>query len=857
MTATLKRATFETSRLMEFFSERELTMQIGHDRDWWPAALLKELLDNALDACETAGVAPEIKVMVTDDSVTVTDNGPGIPTETIARSLDYLVRVSDKQHYVAPTRGQQGNALKTVYAAPYVVDGDRGHVEIISGETHHDIIVTLDRLTDRPQLVHEVSENGAVVKSGTSVKLDYPEIAGYLEGPECELFGSMLVAGFAAFNPHATFSFQIGDKDERWFPSTVSGWRKWKPTDPTSPHWYTPESLRDLIAAYLTSDGTKSRTVREFVSEFAGLSGSAKQKAVTTIAGMTGASLSDLCADGDVDLHCVTALLAAMQRESRALNPAALGVLTKEHFTAHMVECRHVVADSVRYKKVEGTAGGLPFVLEVAFGIRDTDIAQRDVAVGLNFSATLKQPLLSLERLLGQQRIDAHDPVVVLVHLACPVMQFTDRGKGVLELSAEVWTALETAVTSVSRDWKQAKRRADKQDRVQRRALERMRGAYLPPPSIKDAAFRAMEAAYMAASAGGTLPANARQIMYAARPLVLEATGGSCWKESSYFTQTVLPEYMELYPARVQDWNVVYDARGHFQEPHGGRRVDLGTLDVRRYIDSWLQPDGDHLHASTLLSKSFPTSRPDNRYHFALFIEKEGFNELLAAARIAERFDIAIMSTKGMSSTAARLLVEKLSDRGVTILVVHDFDKAGFSIVATLRTSTRRYRFATTPNVLDIGLRLADVQAMELASEPVTYGKDTDPRDNLYENGATAEEIAFLVRGRTYGAWGDWRGERVELNAMMADQFISWLEGKLLAAGVAKVVPCAEVLDRAYRRATRLAVVEKAIKTALADMNGHDIKVPDDLAADVTERIADSGDSWDDAVWEIVQEGAP
>ncbi len=53
-----------------------------------------------------------------------------------------------------------------------------------------------------------------------------------------------------------------------------------------------------------------------------------------------------------------------------------------------------------------------------------------------------------------------------------------------------------------------------------------------------------MSQAYLLASANGTLPANARQIMYAARPLVLERTGGKCWEKSSYFTQTLLPDYV-------------------------------------------------------------------------------------------------------------------------------------------------------------------------------------------------------------------------------------------------------------------------------------------------------------------------
>jgi DNA topoisomerase VI subunit B len=54
MTTTLQRTTFETSRLMEFFTETELQLQIGQPRHRWPIALLKELINNALDACETA-----------------------------------------------------------------------------------------------------------------------------------------------------------------------------------------------------------------------------------------------------------------------------------------------------------------------------------------------------------------------------------------------------------------------------------------------------------------------------------------------------------------------------------------------------------------------------------------------------------------------------------------------------------------------------------------------------------------------------------------------------------------------------------------------------------------------------------
>jgi DNA topoisomerase VI subunit A len=93
------------------------------------------------------------------------------------------------------------------------------------------------------------------------------------------------------------------------------------------------------------------------------------------------------------------------------------------------------------------------------------------------------------------------------------------------------------------------------------------------------------------------------------------------------------------------------------------------------------------------------------------------------------------MSTKGMSNTASRTLVDQLCAHDIPLLVVHDFDKSGFSIVATLGTSNRRYRFENCAQVFDLGLRLEDVEEYGLEAEEVSYG-NSDPSWNLGENGA-------------------------------------------------------------------------------------------------------------------------
>jgi hypothetical protein len=109
--------------------------------------------------------------------------------------------------------------------------------------------------------------------------------------------------------------------------------------------------------------------------------------------------------------------------------------------------------------------------------------------------------------------------------------------------------------------------------------------------------------------------------------------------------------------------------------------------------------------------------------------------------------------------------LDQLSPRVEQILVLHDFDISGFTILGTLASDSRRFRFSNKSiAMIDIGLRLADVEALDLQSEPVSVsGKWRSRARTLEQYGATPEEIAFL------------RAQRVELNAMTSRQFVDHL----------------------------------------------------------------------------------
>ena len=134
-----------------------------------------------------------------------------------------------------------------------------------------------------------------------------------------------------------------------------------------------------------------------------------------------------------------------------------------------------------------------------------------------------------------------------------------------------------------------------------------------------------------------------------------------------------------------------------------------------------------------------------------------------------------IISSQGVSVTAARRLVDDVcGDSGLPLFVLHDFDVAGFLILGTLQRDTRRYQFSNDLEVVDLGLRLDDIDDLEV--EPAAATKiDADLlRGQLRGNGATEDEIAILV------------DERVELNAMASDAFIAMIEDKLEDHGLEK-----------------------------------------------------------------------
>jgi hypothetical protein len=397
--------------------------------------------------------------------------------------------------------------------------------------------------------------------------------------------------------------------------------------------------------------------------------------------------------------------------------------------------------------------------------------------------------------------------------------------------------AIVSALRTVTKDW--ARQRKAEERGHSRRINRHYRLIQSREPSLKEIAAKVMEQAYLRASANNALPANARQVMYAARPLIQERTGKPL--DDQYFTQTLLPDYLNEHPEL--DWDVVYDSRGHLVEPHTTTSIELGTLNVRSYLARLRAPA---FYEGGFQPPSVDTFGPDCCFGAVLFIEKEGFGAILEAAGIAQRYDTAIMSTKGLSVTAARHLVDRIYGiYKIPLLVLHDFDKSGFSILGSLTYSNRRYEFKHQIKVTDLGLRLTDIRAFGLEDryeDAHDKGDEESRRCNLRYNGATEEEAEILLH------------RRIELNALASDELVRFIEHKLEQVGIRKIVPGKDTLAEAYRTFARGERIREIIDEALEGLDDEDIEIPHDLEERVRKHLMEHPEvRWDHAVSAILE----
>jgi DNA topoisomerase VI subunit B len=447
----IDRVAFTTSRLMEFASEKELVAQTGHESGRWVEAIVKELVDNGADACEESGAAPVIRIMIKSgkngkpDRIVVEDNGPGIPGGTIAGIINYNVRISSREAYISPTRGRQGNALKSILPMAYVLGGEgRGETWIEARGAKHRILFTVNQIKQEPIVKDIVTPSR--VTTGTRVTIFWPAN----EAIDPDLIKGLLSEAVWV-NPHLSLVFRVDDKTLLDHAATNPAWSKYRACDATSPHRYTLEQIERYAGALIARDqeqqeqhpraSREKTTVRDFIAQFRGMSATDKQKQILRELGAPHMPLHRFFgSETQVNHQRMQKLLHLLQTHTRPVRPELLGVIGEDHLRRMIVDAGGE-PKSFKYFASADYNAGLPYIVEIATcpfkewvdGKEET--RWRELITGINFSATLENPFDTFKGLEGMSEILAElcagprAPVIVCVHYACPHIEYLDRGK--------------------------------------------------------------------------------------------------------------------------------------------------------------------------------------------------------------------------------------------------------------------------------------------------------------------------------------------------------------------------------------------------------------------------------------------
>ncbi|MBD3160887.1 MAG: DNA topoisomerase VI subunit B [Candidatus Eisenbacteria bacterium] len=169
---------------------------------------VREAVDNALDACEEAGVAPELLVEIVAEGedryrVIVQDNGPGIVRAQVPKIFGQLLYGS-KFHTLKQARGQQGIGISAAGMYGMLTSGRPMRIATKTGprQPAHYFEVRIDTHRNRPEILVD-REVEWQCDHGTRIEIT---LAGTYKRGRHSVEGYLRQVAIA--NPHARIVFQ-------------------------------------------------------------------------------------------------------------------------------------------------------------------------------------------------------------------------------------------------------------------------------------------------------------------------------------------------------------------------------------------------------------------------------------------------------------------------------------------------------------------------------------------------------------------------------------------------------------------------------------------------------------------------
>lgn len=778
---------------------QKLTGIMAYD---WDLYILKELIDNALDADEAALRQPDVRVLMTygqtysgarreyDPTLTVeVSNSALFPVDRVMQVFSPHARFSTNDYYKYPARGAQGNALKTILGIPYALHyhyfgnynlGQRPPVTITSGDDRVAVWLDVDDELQRFQLKPpEILKRGATT-SGTTVSAYIDYFVQDEPTRQIEEISEFLEA-LAIFNPHATFHFDITlvsvDKNnplvtqEKTWVKTFDGSPAWDGRfdrrERTPIHWYTKSHFFDLAKALVRAEKRNQELPIE-LGRFAMQFGFDLFPNIGRLQGKM--PLAAIIQQID-ELDRLYNLLVR-ESQPRAIR---LGEIGEPHISRgraipqsdngtplFFYACHHE----------EKPKTETPFVLEVSLCANGTD--KRQVLTGINHTRTYlplfynkplyppeaTEPVRGLEKLL-EFYSSLPTGVTLTVHLIAPNVGYESYGKYAI-VDQPYRTALITLVHEVVTKYLEAIRPPEPIDYLTEPATRLLPEviASLSKWSFSLEQLLSVLRAHLKALANDDITADLQANTARSR---LQAVVQAYERQTGKAIAGLIKRQNGGLIVPVHPANTIY-----------ADLANKGLIDLVR----------EHAFRAIIITNSPQIEdvliAPD-------FTQEKASNYLL-------RYDAAVLRADGDLRGALRLLIEKYQriqenptqdDDALLpqLWIVRDATLDAIRSTRLAVSETLATYKVNAANVVDLGLDPADAEAEGIV---VSSDADAPTRQSLREQGLSDDEITFYAAGKS-----------ALLEHLPPPPLRAWFERRLAGEGIAaKHAPSREFLAR-------------------------------------------------------------
>lgn len=440
--------------------------------------IVKEAVDNSLDACDEAGIAPDIKVEVKQIGLNrfkmnFEDNGPGIVESKVPFAFGKML-FGSKFHRLKQSRGTQGIGISGALLYSQLTTGKHTKITSSTGDKINEFEMMIDTVKNEPRIISHIKNPNKERWHGIKIELE-------AEGNYVERYQSVpeYLKQTAIANPHAHMVYK-GPNGTIKFDRTTNKLPK-HPKE-IRPHPYGVEL--GILRRMLTT--TRSRNIKGFLmNDFTRVGTRSADQILRLSKIESNRKASSLNAAEASRLHKAMQMVKLRGPPTNCLSP-----LTEELITSGLK--KEIGAECfVAVTRPPTVYRGYPFQVEVGLAYGG-NLNPNTLAHIYRFAN--KVPLLYHQRdcamIASVEGVDWRryglqqsggvpiGPLVIFIHFASVWVPFTSEGKQAIanypEIVKEVKLALQDAGRQLARFVRQQRRARQRQ--MRRRLFER----YIP-----------------------------------------------------------------------------------------------------------------------------------------------------------------------------------------------------------------------------------------------------------------------------------------------------------------------------------------------------------------------------------------